>query len=111
MSIYNCPNCKNRTFNPLTKALAGQLNSIGRNCPHCGKRLVNGKGATTFNAIFSLICFALIVFVYLKAPGIPWLAPIEGPVAFGLLAAKIIVPRIVWAFCFRLVPAIKLEYK
>ncbi len=108
MSIYNCPNCKNKTFNPLTKALAGQLNSIGRNCPHCGKRLVNGKGATIFNAIFSLICFALIVLVYLKAPKIQWLSPIEGQVVLALIAIKIIVPRIVWAFFFRLEPAIKM---
>lgn len=107
MSIYNCPNCGKKTFNPLTKALAGQLNSIGRNCPHCGKRLVNGRAATTFNAIFSLICFGLIVFTYLKAPEISWLAPIEFYVVTGLILIKIIVPRIVWAFFFRLEPAVK----
>ena len=51
MSIYTCPHCGEKTFNPFTKAIAGQMNSKGRECKNCGTRCVNGKGATVFNAI------------------------------------------------------------
>ena len=43
-SIYTCPNCGEKTFNPWTKALAGQLNSKGRPCPNCGTRVTNDNG-------------------------------------------------------------------
>ncbi len=103
MSIYTCPHCGERTFNPITKALAGQLNSKGRKCPKCGKRCVNGKGATIFNAIYSLAAFALVVYIYLH-PTI-----YEIPAVICLILSVFIVPRLVNAFFFRLVEAIRLE--
>lgn len=92
-SIYKCPCCGEKAFNPWTKALAGQLNSKGRACPHCGARLTNGWGATIFNAVFSVIGFAFIVFAYLKELDL-WIIP--------AIIAIIIVPRIANAFFFKL---------
>lgn len=114
MSLYKCPNCGEKTFNPITKAMAGQLNSHGRVCSNCGKRIVNGKGATVFNAIYSLIVFAGIVVLYLNAPKLlgteyDWVAHYELPIGIGLLLTKFIVPRLVNAFCFRMEPAIRID--
>jgi len=92
-SIYNCPHCGEKTFNPWTKALAGQLNSKGRPCPNCGTRITNGKEATIFNAIFSLAMFVLIVFSFLNELDL---------IIIPAILAIILVPRIVNAFCFRL---------
>lgn len=102
MSIYTCPHCGEKTFNPLTKALAGQLNSKGRNCPECGKRCVNGVGATIFNAVYCLAAFALVVYIYLHP------VQYEILIYIGLFASMLIVPRIVNAFCFKLAQAIRI---
>ena len=101
MSIYTCPHCGEKSFNPLTKTLAGQLNSNGRPCPKCGKKCVNGKGATIFNAIYCLLAFALIVVIFLYA------IPNEIFYVLGLILSMIIVPRLVNAFFFRLTEAIR----
>ncbi len=104
MSIYTCPHCGEKTFNPLTKALAGQLNSRGRKCPNCGKRCVNGKGATTFNAIYCLLAFAGVVYTFLTA------IPYEIPIVIALIASIVIVPRIVNGFFFKMTEAIRIDY-
>lgn len=103
MSIYNCPHCGEKTFNPLTKALAGQLNSKGRKCPKCGKKCVNGKGATIFNAIYSPAAFAGIVYTYLH-PTI-----YEILIVLGLFLSMLIVPRLVNAFFFKMAQAIRTD--
>lgn len=114
MSIYNCPHCGEKSFTPITKALAGQLNSPGRVCMSCGRKVVNGKGATIFNALYSVIAFAGIVALYLGAPKLlgtqyEWVAHYELLLGIGLLVSKFVIPRLVNAFCFRLAPAIRVE--
>lgn len=103
MSIYTCPHCGEKTFNPLTKAFAGQLNSKGRCCPKCGKRCVNGKAATTFNAIYCLAAFIGVIITYLYPPYH------EVLIVIGLLASMYIVPKIVNAFCFKMAESIRIE--
>ena len=113
-SIYNCPHCGKKSFNPWKKAFAGQLNSPGKVCMECGRKAVNGKGATIFNAVYSTIAFALIVVIYLKAPSLigtslDWVGVYELFINIGLLISKFVVPRLVNAFFFRLEPAIRIE--
>ncbi len=107
-SIYKCPHCGKKTFNPLTKAFAGQLNSKGKNCPECGKRCVNGKGATIFNAVFSLLCIAAMVIIYLYAPNYKFLSHYEVPIQAGIVLLIVVVPRLVNAFFFKMEQAIRM---
>lgn len=113
-SIYNCPHCGKKSFNPWKKAMAGQLNSPGKVCMECGQKCVNGRGATIFNAVFSVICLALVVFIYLKSQSFwgtefEWIAFYEVPFLVGVILLKFIVPRLVNAFFFRLEPAIRID--
>lgn len=110
MSIYNCPHCGAKSFNPLSKAMAGTMKSKGSPCPKCGKLCVNGKGATIFSALFSLAAFAVIVYIYLHGADNEWMFTHEFPMVLGLVASILIIPRIVNAFFFRMTPSIRVDY-
>ncbi len=66
-SIYNCPHCGAKSFNPVTKAMAGGLNSKGRVCKACGRRCCNGQVSTVVNAVvyvialIGVICFYFVI--------------------------------------------------
>lgn len=91
--------------------MAGQMNSKGRVCKNCGTRCVNGKGATVFNAIYTLIAFAGVVYTYLHPESFA-----AGDVNYeifvvaGLILSIFLIPRLVNAFCFKLTEAIRLNY-
>lgn len=91
--------------------MAGQMNSKGRVCKNCGTRCVNGKGATVFNAIYTLIAFAGVVYTYLHPESFA-----AGDVNYeifvvaGLILSIFLIPRLVNAFCFKLIEAIRLNY-
>ncbi|MDE6427236.1 MAG: hypothetical protein K2K89_14030 [Ruminococcus sp.] len=111
MNIYTCPHCGEKTFNPVTKALAGQMNSKGRRCPECNTRCVNGKGATIFNAIYSLIAIVGVVYTYLHPENFAvGDVNYEIFVVAGIILSMLLVPRIVNAFCFKMEESIRLDY-
>lgn len=114
MSIYTCPHCGKKSFNPWTKAMAGQLNSPGKVCMECGRKCVNGKGATIFNAVYCVIAFALVVLTYLFAPKTvgteyEWINYYEVVINAGLILSIFIVPKLVNAFFFKMSPAIRID--
>lgn len=109
MSIYNCPHCGEKTFNPWTKAMAGHLISKGKPCPKCGKLCVNGKGATIFRAIFSIIAFVCVVVIFLNGLNTAWMYYHEVRMVGGLILLIIIVPYIANAFFFKMSPAIRID--
>lgn len=110
MNIYNCPCCGEKTFSPIKKAFAGQMNSKGKRCSACGKRCVNGKGATIFNAIFSLAAIICMIVIFLTAPKFYFLARYEVVIQAGIVLAIIFVPKLVNAFFFRMTEAIRLDF-
>lgn len=64
-SIYNCPHCGEKSFTPITKAMAGGLNSQGKVCKSCGRRCCNGKVSTLVNAVVYVAALVGVVLSYL----------------------------------------------
>ena len=110
MSIYTCPHCGEKTFNPIKKAVAGTMKSKGKPCPKCGKLCVNGKGATTFSAIYCLIAFVFVVYIYIHGTDSGWMYYHEAPMVIGLILSMFIVPRIANAFFFKMTPSIRTDF-
>ena len=109
MSIYTCPHCGEKSFNPLTKALAGTMKSKGRACPKCGKLCVNGKGATIFNAIISVVAFIAIVYIYLHGADNEWMFTHEVPMVAGIIILLFLVPKIVSGFFFKMEQSVRID--
>ncbi|MBQ8906713.1 MAG: hypothetical protein IJY85_10155 [Ruminococcus sp.] len=103
MSIYDCPHCGEKTFNPLTKALCGAMNTRGRACKNCGKKCVNGEKSTIIHTILSVLMLVGVLGIYFTVES----------VSTGLLlgAAVILTAQLVAslldAFLFPLIKAIR----
>ena len=110
MSIYTCPHCGEKTFTPMKKAMTGSIRTKGKPCPKCGKLCVNGKSATTFSAIFCLIAFAAVIYIYIHGADNEWMFTHEAPMVIGLILSMLIVPRIANAFFFKMMPSIRVDY-
>lgn len=80
----------------------------------CGRKVVNGKGATIFSAVYCILAFAGIVVLYLNAPKLmgtsyEWVAHYEMLISVCLIISMWLIPKLVNAFFFRLAPAIRID--
>lgn len=109
MNIYTCPHCGKKAFGPATKAFAGRMNSKGKPCQNCGKLCVNGPAATTFNFFLSCIGIIAMLVIYLAAPKFAFLSYYEVVIQLSIVVGLLVVPRLIFAFCFRLHQSIRIE--
>lgn len=59
-SIYTCPYCGAKSFNPLKKAFTGGLHTKGKVCMECGQHCVNGKASMIFSAMCIIAALVLV---------------------------------------------------
>lgn len=64
---FECPHCHEKTFSPLQKALCGSYRTMGKPCPHCGKRACNGMTGIIFQMVTSSAMIVAILAIYLKS--------------------------------------------
>jgi uncharacterized protein (DUF983 family) len=101
-SIYACPHCGKKTFNPLTKALAGGMNTKGRVCQSCGRRAVNGKASAIVRTILMLVAVVIVFAVYLfVSSNIAYL------IMIGAIAGAWLLSLLFDAFCCPLVKVVR----
>lgn len=87
-SIYNCPHCGEKSFNPFSKALAGGLNSRGKVCKSCGRRCCNGKASTIVSAVVYVVALVAVLLCYFLID--------NNTIAYLLMAGCIVAA---WVFC------------
>lgn len=102
-SIYNCPHCGEKSFNPLTKAMAGGLNSRGRVCKACGRRCCNGQVSTIVNAVIYVIALVGVIYCYLMIDSNLWAFLLMA----GCIAAAFVLTKLFDAFFMPLVRVIR----
>lgn len=61
---HTCPHCGQKTFTPIQKACCGGMSSVGKRCPECGGRCVNGKASLLINTVLRLAAFCMIIWIY-----------------------------------------------
>lgn len=105
MKKHICPHCGERTFTPLMKARCGGMSSVGKHCPKCGGRCVNGKVSLAVHSV--LLLAALVMIVYMRLTFVEpseWLwkglLPLAAALALGFLFDM---------FFGKLIEAIRLE--
>lgn len=102
---YTCPHCGEKTISPLKKAMAGNPQSKGTTCPNCGKRCTNELKSAVCHAIISAIALIFIAYQYIAVESIA-----SNYYSIAAILIALILPRIIDAFFFKLVPAIRLDY-
>ncbi len=73
-SIYTCPHCGEKSFNPITKAFAGGLHTRGKACKNCGHHCVNGTPSMIFSAVVYIAALIMVLYIYFKGNSIWGLA-------------------------------------
>ncbi len=101
-SIYTCPHCGVKSFNPIKKAFAGGLNSRGKVCMNCGRHCVNGKPSMIFTAIVYIAALVSVLYIYFKGNSI-W----DYAYMLGCVAGAYILSRLFDAFFAPLVKPIR----
>lgn len=106
-SIYTCPHCGEKSFNPLTKAFAGSLRTRGTPCKVCGLRCVNGVPSMIFSAIVYLAVLVLVLCYYFQVlfPNATLFE--ECLLTLGTLAAAFVLTHLFDAFFGPLVSVIR----
>lgn len=106
-SIYTCPYCGEKSFNPITKAFAGSLRTKGKACPSCGLRCVNGTPSMVFSAIVYLVAFVLVLCNYFMVlfPTANFFQ--NAAFTLAVLAGAFVLTRLFDAFIGPLVPVIR----
>ena len=64
---FECPHCHEKTFSPIQKALCGSYRGMGKPCPSCGKRAVNGMTGIYFQTVLSILVGISCLLIYLKS--------------------------------------------
>lgn len=103
---HTCPHCGEKTISPIKKAFAGNPQSRGTTCPKCGKRSTNDLKSAVFHIIVDAIALIFIVYAYINL-----LAAESAIYMIAAIAGAFIITHLVDAFFFKLVPAIRLDYK
>ncbi|MGN0614058.1 MAG: hypothetical protein ACI4JB_09195 [Porcipelethomonas sp.] len=103
---HTCPHCGEKTISPLKKAFAGNPQSKGTTCPSCGKRSTNELKSAVFHAIVDALVLAFVVYAYICMPETNSLYYM-----IGAILGAFVLTHAVDAFFFKLVPAIRLDYK
>ena len=115
-SIYCCPHCGEKSFNPWTKIKAGSMRTNGAVCQKCGRRAVNGYGSMIFTLIVTVALFIPLIWIYLNAPDYAgtqydWLDKFEWDINFGLVILMFIIPKLANGFFFKMEPAVRVDLK
>ena len=101
-SIYTCPHCGAKSFNPWKKAFAGGLRTKGAVCMNCGQHCVNGKASMIFSAVVYLAALAAVLYFYFRVNSV-W-----GYVyTAGVIVAAYVLSRLFDAFFGHLVAPIR----
>ena len=102
-SIYACPHCGAKTFNPLTKSFAGGMNKKGSVCKNCGHHCVNGMPSMIFSAIVYVAALIFVALTYLYIDSIYW----DAIMILGAVLAAFVLCRLFDAFIGPLIPAVR----
>lgn len=100
VSIYACPYCGAKSFNPITKAFAGGLNTKGRVCKACGRHCVNGLASSIFSSILYILALIWVVLTFLFEEDLAT----DALFILGAIAIAYVGSRIFDAFFGHLVP-------
>ncbi len=102
-SIYACPHCGAKSFNPLTKAFVGGMNTKGKVCKNCGRHCVNGVPSMVFSAIVYLLALVFVVLTYLYIDNFT----MDCFLILGAILAAYVLCRLFDAFIGPLIPVVR----
>ena len=101
-SIYTCPHCGNKSYNPISKAFAGGMNRKGAVCKVCGRHSVNGVPSVIFSAAVYIAVLVYILFLYFKGNS-AW----DYAYGIGAILGAYLLCRIFDAFVGRLIKPVR----